>query len=319
MISTKKSYRGAALIMALLLVAIVSAISTALMFSLTVNIQRTIVKEAAQQAYLDALYVPLWIEFQVRQLDLERKQQKKVPHWPQIMPEKRLLDGSIINAEFTPATGRFNINNLAQPVSQYFSVFSQLLQVVDPNIGASEAKKLTENVQQWLLPIGQVSQNGNVYARMTQPYQIAHRKMVSGSELRLVAGINAKLYRRLRPYIIALPETNVPIDLNSAPKVILLALLQRNQSAADAAIQFRKSKHGFLNSDQFFGLAEVKPFIQAKGTKNPLQGLVSVAMPSYYLITTNIKRDKLSFHVFSLLQFFTKTKTIEIIRSGSSL
>ena len=317
--NAKQRNHGAALIMALLLVAIVAAISTALMFSQTVDIQRTIVKEAAQQAYLDALYVPPWVKFQVHKLGVERQQQKKIPHWPQIMPEKKMLDGSIVNAEFMPATGRFNINNLAQPVSQYFTVFSQLLQVVDPDIGADEAKKITQNVQQWLLPTGQAPQNGNAYARMDPPYQVAHRKMASSSELRLVAGINATLYQRLRPYIIALPQTNVPIDLNSASKIVLLALLHGNTSAADAVLQFRKSKNGFLNSDQFFGLTAVKPFVQTGGKKNPLQGLVSVKMPDYYLINTHIKRDKLNFHMFSILQFSTKTKTIDIIRSGPSL
>ena len=230
-----------------------------------------------------------------------------------------MTDGSIVNAAFLPANGRFNINNLAQPVSAYFTVFQQLLQVVDPDMNSDQAKKITQNVQQWLLPAGQVPQNGNPYARMDPPYQVAHRKMISSSELRLVAGINAALYRRLRPYIIALPETNVPIDLNSAAKVILMALLHGDASAADTVIQFRKSKHGFLNSDQFFGLAAVKPLVQGSGQKNPLQAVVSVAMPTYYLIITHIKRANLHFHLISILQFSTKTKKIGIIRSGTSL
>ncbi len=315
----KRKNQGAALIMALLLVAIVAGISIALAFSQTVNIQRTIVKETAQQAYLDALYVPQWAKFEISELILKRKQQKEVPVWPQIMPEKRMTDGSVVNAKFLPANGRFNINDLAQPVSAYFTVFSQLLQVVDPNINSDQAKKITQNVQQWLLPAGQVPQNGNDYARMDPPYQVAHRKMVSSSELRLVAGINAALYRRLRPYIIALPATNVPIDLNSASKMMLMSLLHGDESAADAVIQFRKSKHGFINSDQFFGLASVKPLVQQGDKKNPFQDLVSVEMPAYYLIMTQIKRHKLNFHVISILQFSTKTKKIGIIRSGTSL
>ena len=33
-------------------------------------------------------YVPQWVKFQLNALSLKRKQQKEVPIWPQIMPEK---------------------------------------------------------------------------------------------------------------------------------------------------------------------------------------------------------------------------------------
>ena len=316
-----KQTRGAALIMALLLVAIVAAISTAIMFSQTVDIRRTIMKQAADQAYLDALYVPQWVQFQVQQLATQLQKQKEIPQWPQIMSQQNMNDGSVVNASFLPATARFNLNNLAQPVSQYLAVFSNLLQAVEPNMSAKTAKKITQNVQYWLLPVGQgqATQSSDPYTKMSPPYQAAHKKMTSSSELRLVAGINADLYRRLRPYIIALPETNIPIDLNAAAKPVLMALLGKNATAAVAVLQYRKENKGFLNTDQFFGLAAVKPFIQFGGKKNPLNTLVSVTMPTYYLIQTSIKKDKLNFHVVSILQFSAKTKTISIIRTGPSL
>ena len=311
--------KGAALIMALLLVAIVAGISIAILFGQTVDIQRTIVKQAADQAYLDALYVPQWAKFQLNELNQQYQQEKKLPIWPQIMPMQTMVDGSVVNAQLIPATARFNVNNLAQPVSQYLTIFSNLLQVVDPNLNTARAQQITQNVQQWLLSSSQAGQRGNPYARMSPPYQAAHREMSSSSELRLVLGINADLYRRLSPYVIALPETNLPININAAPQPVLAALLGKNETAAASVVQYRKDNKGFLTVAQFFGLPGVKPFLQTGGKKNPFSSLVTVSLSNYYLLKIHIKRNKLNFHVFTILKFSTKTKTISIIQTGQSL
>ena len=311
--------KGAALIMALLLVAIVSAISTAIIFGQAVDIQRITAKQDADQAYLDALFVPQWVKFRLNELSQQFKQEKKIPRWPQQLPSQTLADDSVLSATFSPATARFNINDLAEPVSQYLGIFSNLIQVVDPNINAAKAAAITQHIQQWLLPLSQVAQNNNPYAGMVPPYQAAHRLMISSSELRLVLGVDAELYRRLLPYIIALPEKNLPIDLNAATKPVLAALLGKNETAAATVIQYRAAHQGFLNKEQFFGLAVVKPFTQTGGKKNPLSTLVSAQLAHYYLIQTKIKRDKFIFHRVAILQFVEKTQTIGIIQTGQSL
>jgi general secretion pathway protein K len=312
----KNSQSGAALIMALLLVAIVSAISTGIFFSQRVQIQSETLKETADQAYANAQYAPIWVKSQLAILHEQITQQKQLPIWPQVMPPMSFDDGSSLTAQLIPATSRFNINDLATPVSIYLPVFQSLIQSVDPNINSDMAKKIALNTQAWLTPQSQTGQLSNPYSKLSPPYQAAHQQMASSSELRLVEGMTAPLYQRLRPYIIALPETNTPIDINSAPRMVIMALLDGDDAAADAVLQYRKSHAGFLSNDLFLGLPAVTPYL---GKKNQLSKMISAKEATYYLLRSQIKHGKLSFNVQTVLSYDAQKKVLTILRQGQSL
>jgi general secretion pathway protein K len=312
--------QGAALIMALLIISIVAAIATTLMYSQQLDIQRTILKENADQAYLQALYVPEWARYTLNQLSIAKQQQHKLPVWPVVMPEKKLTLGATIKADIQPANGRFNINDLAQPVSQYLVFFQQLIQAVDPDVDAKHAQTISKNVQQWLLPLTSGTTDDPAYGRMSPPYQVAHRQMSSISELRLVDGISGGLYQKLLPYVIALPNTNLKINLNNAQRPLFLALLGLNDGAADAALAFRKENGGFQNTSQFLSLPAVMPYNQTKNkNKSWLGQVITTDFPSYFLVQTQIKRDTMQFDFMTILMFTSKQQQLSIVQQGQSL
>lgn len=315
-----KQQSGAALIMALLLIAIVAAISTTIMFSQQVDVQRAILQNTANQAHLDMDYADLWWQQQLPQLMLVRDKQQQLPRWPQRLAPTTLADNAVISATVTPATARFNLNNLAQPVSQYLSVFTHLIQAVDPDIDAATAQQLALNTQQWLTPQSTGVQTSNPYAQMSPAYQVAHQPMANASELRLVQGITAQLFQRLRPYIIALPTTNAPIDVNAASEPLLLALLGQNTSAAEEVLQYRNSQNGFLTASAFLGLTAVKAYVQSLGaTTNNFSKLISTTMPQYFLVQAIVKQAKMQFQRYSVLQYTVQTKTFTVLQQGQSL
>jgi general secretion pathway protein K len=309
---------GAALIMALLLVAIVAAISTSIMFSQQVDIQRTILQNTANQAELNNRFVQYWWEQLLPQLENNRTKQQQLPLWPQQLPATTLVNGDVISADVTPANARFNLNNLAQPVSQYLTIFANLIRAVDSNISAADAMQIALNTQQWLVAAS--TQAVNPYAKMSPPYQAAHRQMASASELRLVQGITGQLFSRLRPYIIALPETNVPIDVNAAAKPVLMALFASNESAAEDVLQYRRANTGFLQDSAFLGLQSVQPYAQETSVSGiDISSLITTKMPTYFLVHTVVKHDKMNFERYSILFNSTKNKTMTVLQQGQSL
>ena len=248
---------GAALIMALLLIAIVAAISTTIMVSQQVDVQRAILQNTANQAQLDMKYATLWWQQQLPQLILARQQQQQLPSWPQSLKATTLVDGDVIAATVTPATARFNLNNLALPVSPYLTIFANLIQETVANMDAATAQQIALNVQQWLTASSTSMQSSHIGAQ----YQIAHQPMASSSELRLVKGVTAPIYQALRPYIIALPENNTPIDINAASPQVLMAVLGLNSNAVQTVLQYRDAHNGFLTLSLFLGLDAVRDYL----------------------------------------------------------
>lgn len=287
--SYKHYQRGAALIMALLLVAIVAAISISIASSQQVSIDTQIMTEDANQAYRDASYAQYWALQKVQTLQQQQQMNQALPQWPIVLPRVTLENGDMLEAQLLPATGLFNINNLATPISPYITVFTNLLQAVDSNITAEQAQKITKNVQAWVLPAQQAGPDDSSYASMSPPYQVAHQLMADVSELRLVSGITPLLYNEIKSSLITLPNTNTSIDINSAGKPLLMALFNNNASAAEAVMNYRVSNGSFTSTSQLMGLPEVAPYF----TQNQnLNTILTIQLPTIYELNITIIRQR---------------------------
>ena len=311
-----KRQKGAALIMALLLVAIVSAIATGLFYRQRILVQSATAQSFSTQAYADANYAVFWAQKRLQQrYQANKKQQQLAIIWPLQLTKTVLRSGNQITATLTPANGLFNINNLAQGVSAYLTTFAQLIQQVDANIDSNTAKNIALSTQQFMLP----PQKGNVqvdpYQKAVPPYRASQHMMSSASEVRLVSGMTKTLYLALRPYLIALPNKNVPINVNAAPKMIMAALLN-NQSAAQDVISERNQQQGFSSTDKFLSL----PVVQDNQMKdNPLDKQITTKFPQYYLLRVMVKHGKLKYNVVSLLQYSGDKPSMIRLRQGQNL
>lgn len=316
-ISNTNSQQGAALIMALLLLAIVAAIATSIMFSQQVDIQTQILQNTANQARLDNNYAIIWWQNQWQQLQSVREKQQQMPTWPQQLSTTTLANGDTVTATVMPANARFNLNNLAVPISPYLTLFTNLIIAVDPNFDPAQAQKVSINLQQWLTNTMTGPNQTNPYLNYQPPYQAAHQPMVSASELRLVQGVTADLYRRLRPYIIALPTSNIKVDVNAAKEKVLLALFDQNNMAVQQVLEYRRMYGSFLTASAFFGLDAVGNILRIPGQQ--LKNFVSTEPPQYFLVHSVVKHDKINFNQDSLLQFDPKQQTMAVIQQGQDL
>ncbi len=156
------------------------------------------------------------------------------------------IDGGGLRGHIDDLQGRFNLNNLASnqgtgtPVGSngdtpYTAQFKRLLDNL-PNFDASKYQGLAYAIRDWVDADDQRSSTDGAedqdYLSQDPPYRAANQGMHSVSELLLVRGMTKELYAALLPYVTVLPESNTPININTAPAPVLASLYPNIDSKA---------------------------------------------------------------------------------------
>jgi general secretion pathway protein K len=258
--NSTKQQSGLALISVLLIFAIVSVLATAMIERQSLDIQRSGNLQALQQARAYSS----GIEYAVRSgLRLDYDENAEVDHpleeWakPHIYP---LQPGSA-EIQIIDAQSRFNLNSLHKTATNrpaQVQRFKNLLNElgIDPTIADSTQKFMDED-----------SMVDNDYLAAEVPYRASYTLFKHPSELLLIQDVDAKTYRKLIPYITALP-VSATVNVNTASNKVLAALSPTwSLSDADAVISNRGDK-GFAKVDEFWGLTEVQQFTEKSSGGN---------------------------------------------------
>lgn len=242
-----ESERGAALVLALLIVAVVVGLATQFAYSFMLNLSRAEYRSYGAQAqyYLlgaEALAAVI--------LEDDAGEAATVDHlgetWAQTIPPFP-TDHGFLEARLEDAQGRFNLNGLRRKASagndpgaspaQRFTPqqrrFIRLLQTFeDYPLGLEQAIEITEAVIDWIDEDEEVFGFGGAetlfYSREEPPYAPSNQAFSSVSELRLVRHMTPELYRRLEPLLVALPE-DATLNLNTALPPILRSINSPDQ------------------------------------------------------------------------------------------
>ena len=115
--------------------------------------------------------------------------------------------------------------------------FKRLLRILELNPGLADA------VVDWMdgdsVASGAWGAEDSYYLGMDPPYLAANRRFRETGELRLVRGVDGNAWRRLSPYVSALPARNTAININTASPQVLAATLnewgQPRQASVEAA------------------------------------------------------------------------------------
>lgn len=145
----------------------------------------------------------------------------------------------------------FNLNSLSVPLAEGVDgddpekqpypvkVFRALLEELE--IDAYEAAQLTDAIRDWTDKDTQlVSSQGAedaYYEGLNPPYLTANQWLLSTDELRAIRGMSGELYTRLAPYVCALPNDKLVININTikpAQAALLVGLYQGKISLDDA-------------------------------------------------------------------------------------
>ncbi len=214
--------RGLAIITAVLIVAIVSAIAAYLSLGQQVWIRlaqnlrdRAQAEEAVAGVTLAAA--------QLLQKNASSATDTLQEDWARDIPPFPVEDGAV-KVRITDAQARFNLNNLIQNGALNGAergVLQRLLQALVQN--QTQASAMASNLVNWIdLKTTNGSEDAE-YLKLQPPYRAAYHKLESVDELRLVRGFTPEIVEKLRPYVTALPD-NTPVNINTCGAQVLSAL-----------------------------------------------------------------------------------------------
>jgi general secretion pathway protein K len=214
--------------------------------------------------------------------------------------------------------GRFNLNSLARvgpdgvtedplPLQQ----FQRLL------VSVGVEPKWAGLARDW---IDQDDVVGNpdgaedaVYTSQTPPYRTANWPMMSPTELMNLPGFGADRYRKIAPYVTALPNANTKINICTAPALVLESLVEglNGEWSNSPAVLANGRKTGCFPDVQTFtnvATSFAGPTAMAK-IGNPIG-----TQSSYFQLTTRVMLGTTEFTLYSLLVRGT-TKVTPLLRS----
>jgi general secretion pathway protein K len=217
--------RGAALITAILVVALATAIAASLTWDLFLDQRRAFGRITVDQGLMYSLGAEAWAK-QILKDDAEDNQ---VDHpgeaWAiQIAPLP--IEGGQIQGRIEDLNGRFNLNNLVDAAGASDPVaiegFRRLLLALELDVRLAD--RMADWIDRDLEPNFPDGAEDSVYLGRQPPFRTANRPITSVSEMLLVyPELGQTGYARLRPYVTALPRGTF-ININTArPEVLLTA------------------------------------------------------------------------------------------------
>lgn len=249
--------QGVALISVLLVVAIVTVVCAGLIARQQLAIRSSSNQQLARQAWHYALGGEALAQAVLRRdlLAPGSTPGKSVDHlheeWARPLPVFPIDEGEI-RVRIEDLAGRFNLNALVQEGERNDEAISQFRRLL---LRLEIDKPYPERLADWLdrdqEPGGEFGAEDGQYLRLEPPYRSADRQLQDISELRLLLDMTEAEYRRLAPYVSALPS-DVPINVNSAGPMVLSSLADGlTPELAEQLVQAR-GREGFADISAFF-------------------------------------------------------------------
>ncbi len=200
--------------------------------------------------------------------------------------------------------GRFNLNNLAHVIivngkqeqdPQPLQQFQRLLASVGLETRwAGIARDWIDADDQPGTPDGA---EDSVYTAQTPPYRTGNWPMTSPSELMNLPGFGADRYRKIAPYVTALPTATAQINICTAPALVL-------ESLADSLSGEYSGNPEVLTAGRKSGcFPDIPTFINVVGPKQAASITPLIAdHTSYFRLTTRVMLGTTQFTLYSLLK-----------------
>ena len=323
---SRRRQRGVALIIALVLVALATILATKLTFDGFLERRRAIGVMAAEQALqfglgaealaADALSQDAQTSGQQTTLAAPWAQPSQpYPITPQDNPEGEPI--GTMQGQLEDMQGLFNLNNLARVVAgaatalptqdpQPLEQFQRLLVLVGVE------PKWAAIARDWIdpddVPGTPDGAEDQVYTSQTPPYRTGNWPMMSPSALMNMPGFGADRYRKIAPYVTALPSSTVPINICTAPAVVLesLAVNLNGEYTPEVLANGRKSGC-FPDLNSFRAIVGAANLAAINGR----YGQTS----QYFRLTTRITLGTTEFTLYSLLLRGNGGKITPLLRS----
>jgi len=289
--------RGVALIMAVLIVALATILAVNVTFRGMVDQRRAANLFALDQGFEVALGAEAWAA------DILRKdaQDSQTDHfgeiWAKSMAALPIDEGvGTVEGRIEDMQGRFNLNNLvfsdgstnATAVKQLERILSML--DIEPKWATAMADWIDSDVQPGF-PDGA---EDSVYTGLDPPHLAANMPITRASEIMVLPEFGAERFRRLQPYITALP-VGTKLNVCTAPGIVLDALseTQRQFSLNPEDLAKRRKDACFPTLDDLRGTL-------GQAEYDPIKDTLSESS-AYFRTTVWVTIGTTQFTLYSLL------------------
>ncbi|EAA4912558.1 general secretion pathway protein GspK [Escherichia coli] len=254
--------RGMALVMVLLLLAVMASVSV----GLSQRISRQTDRMRSLQDYQQATWYAVSAEslaLSILNENLKNEEHTPIYSWS-IGSHLFPLSQGKMTVTLRDAQACFNLNALAQPAKVSGEGEGQLITLISRlDVPARRAAQITESLQAFIGGgrDGQ-KQKDSEYLSRPVPFWPAKQPLTDISELRVVQGMDAALYQKIKPLVCVLPMNRQRININSldvSQSVILEALFGPGLSPAQArALLQQRPGKGWRNVGQFLASPYLK-------------------------------------------------------------
>lgn len=219
---------GMALLVVLLILSVMVIIASNMSGRLQLELRRTANITTGKQAWWYALSAEALVS---KVLTQDFKDNPEVVNLSQNWARKNTVfpvDDGQLKGEVTDLQSCFNLNSLSvaskagsgeeleqQPYP--VQVFRELLKQL--TMDDYEAAQLTDAIRDWTdkdtVLVSSLGAEDAYYEGLKPPYLTANQWMLGKDELRAVRGVTARVYARLAPYVCALPNDKLKININT--------------------------------------------------------------------------------------------------------
>ncbi|HWP35645.1 MAG TPA: type II secretion system minor pseudopilin GspK [Thermodesulfobacteriota bacterium] len=246
--SDRARQRGVALVLALLVVALLTA--TILPFLYDGRVERSVAANlytGLQAATLAASGVEVAEALLRQDAADDANPQAKKPHpyaydgldeiWARYNDLPLAVAGGVVSLAVADEGGKINLNNLVSPTGPPNEFW---LQAVRRLLARREQDPaLVEPLVDWLdrdsQPFGFGGAEESYYLGLTPPYRPADGPLATVAELRLVKGWTPEVVAAVTPFV-TVARTPTPVNLNTAPAEVLAALADGMSEACVRAL-----------------------------------------------------------------------------------
>lgn len=223
--------------------------------------------------------------------------------------ENALLEIAVIDEQSC-----FNLNAINQTISANSAeatsdgrgypvkVLQQLL--INLKVDEYEAEQIVAAIRDWIDEDDDPLINGaetNYYLSLDPPYMPANGPIKNVTELRAIKGIDAALYQRLRPFVCALPQDRLVININTLREIQapLLAALFLDQLEVDEARELisNRPREGWESVADFVALDRMQKTASLGTQVLQLMGVRS----RYFRVLVRVRFDDYEYQLNSLL------------------
>jgi general secretion pathway protein K len=291
--TVQRRQRGAALLIALLVVALATVVIAGLLDRGELAAART--RNLLRNEQVEAFQLGLEA-YAARVLIRDREEgmvDANSDLWSMPLPPTP-VPGGTLSGTMRDLDGCFNLNNLGHRDfgALWTQRFRRLLTVQGLDAHIADA------VKDWLDPGSDPEDGGaedNAYLAAQPPYRAANRAFAHVSELRLVRGVSGEVYARLAPYVCAVPAGNA-LNLNTASVPVLRSL---HDDITDAVAQrlWQRGQAHWSDRDAFLRELRNQNVVLDEAARQQL-GVQSL----YFMARGDIELDGLAFHTQSLIE-----------------